>query len=988
MLDTVASSPGSSGLFGGGKTGDLIRSKDWKSTGLGAIESWPAELKINVQTVLSSPVPMVVLWGADGILLYNDGYAQVCGPRHPEALGGKVLEIWPEARDFNARVIAAGLTGETLSFQAQELELWRHGRPEQVFMDLEYLPIRNQHGEPVGSLAMVFDITARVLAEQQLAKSEELYRFLDDLGQAVGGLEDADAVLATSTRMVAEHLSITNCAYADMDDDQDGFTIRGNWHAPGSPSIIGRYRLAAFGKLAVQELNAGRPLIINDNLTEIAPEEAETFQNIGITATICMPLIKDGRLAALMAIHDNVPHRWSDYELRVIREVTDRSWAHVERVGAEANLRASEEQLRLAIDAAEIGLWDVDEINQTLFWPPRVKAMFGISPDVAVSMDDFYAGLHPEDRDTTAAAYASAAAPARRTTYDVEYRTIGKEDGVVRWIAAKGRGVFAGDVCIRVIGTAIDITARKAIEQSLRELNETLEQRIADALAERKLLTDVVENTTAIILVADRDFRWLAVNKAAAAAFEAVYGVQPRVGASMLDVLRHLPEEQEHVRKTWSRALAGHEFTIVDEFGDPGRQRRSYEITFNRLCDAAGQQIGAYQIVHDVTDRIREQQRLAEAEQQLRQAQKVESLGQLTGGVAHDFNNLLTPIVGTLDLLARKQFGGEREQRLIAGAMQSAERAAVLVQRLLAFARRQPLQPTSIDIRELITGMSELIASTTGPQIKVVTDLADNIRPAQADFNQLEMALLNLCVNARDAMPEGGTLRISASVRNQSKSPKGQLREGSYIVVSVADTGSGMDAQTVARAIEPFFSTKGVGKGTGLGLSMVHGLARQLGGELRIFSRQGYGTNIELWLPVAEDQRSGVAAPVRNGIGSQSYRGIALLVDDDILVRASTADMLEDAGFKVAEAGSAEEALRLLDELDDVAVLVTDHLMAGMSGSQLVRQVQDLRSGLPCLIVSGYADVEGISPDLPRLTKPFKAADLGQALSALGIGKK
>jgi len=975
-----------SALIGGGKVGDDIRQMDWGVTPLGPIDSWPAELKTNVQTMLASPVPMAVLWGPEGILIYNNGYAAICGPRHPAALGGKLLEVWPEAADFNARVIAAGLRGEPLSFHTQELELWRHGKAEQVWMDLEYLPIRDSGGQPIGSLAMVFDITQRVLAERRLAQSEELYRFLDDLGQATAGLQDADEVLAVTTRMVAAHLRLSNCAYADMDQDQDGFTIRGNWYAPGSPSIVGHYSLADFGKLAVQQLSAGRPLIINDNLREIAPEEAKTFQDIGIAATICMPLVKNGRLAALMAIHDNKPHRWSDYELNVIREVTERSWAHVERVGAEANLRASEEQLRFAIDAAEIGLWDVDVIADTLFWPPRVKAMFGISPDVPVSMQDYYDGLHPEDLEGTSAAYAAAANPKVRAVYDVEYRTIGKEDGIVRWVAAKGRGVFEGDRCVRVIGTAIDITERKKIELALRELNETLEARVAEGLAERKLLADVVENTNAIIFVADQKFRWLAMNKAASKAFEQVYGVRPMIGASMLDVLNHLPEHREHVRRTWSRALAGEEFTLLDEFGDGQLSKRWFELNFNVLRDAAGHQIGAYQIAHDVTERLAEQRRLADAEEQLRQSQKVEALGQLTGGVAHDFNNLLTPIIGSLDMLVRRQIGNDRERKLIGGALQSAERARVLVQRLLAFARRQPLQPTAIDVRALITGMGELIRSTTGPQVQVVIDAPEILPSARADFNQVEMALLNLSVNARDAMPTGGTLRISASSRDILAKEQRDLKPGRYVTISVADTGDGMSEETMARAIEPFFSTKGLGQGTGLGLSMVHGLAQQLGGGIRIFSRQGVGTNVELWLPEANDAPVLLPKNVDATASSSTHRGTVLLVDDEDVVRASAAHMLDELGFDVVEASSGEAALAAIDRVPDLKLLVTDHLMPGMDGVELVRRVKMSRPDLRCLIISGYADVEGIAPDLPRLTKPFKAEELREALATTGFG--
>jgi signal transduction histidine kinase len=267
---------------------------------------------------------------------------------------------------------------------------------------------------------------------------------------------------------------------------------------------------------------------------------------------------------------------------------------------------------------------------------------------------------------------------------------------------------------------------------------------------------------------------------------------------------------------------------------------------YNTLKDAEGRRIGAYQFIYDVTARISEQERLAEAEAQLRQVQKMEAMGQLTGGVAHDFNNLLTPIVGALDMLQRKEVGGDREKRLIAGAVQSAERARTLVQRLLAFARRQPLQATAVDVAGLVRGMAELIASTSGPQIKVAIDVPDSLPHAKADPNQLELALLNLAVNARDAMPEGGTLRISADEEQVGSGHRSGLKSGRYLRLSVADTGVGMDEAVLARAVEPFFSTKGVGKGTGLGLSMVHGLASQLGGATEIESRRGSGTNIEV----------------------------------------------------------------------------------------------------------------------------------------------
>ena len=371
------------------------------------------------------------------------------------------------------------------------------------------------------------------------------------------------------------------------------------------------------------------------------------------------------------------------------------------------------------------------------------------------------------------------------------------------------------------------------------------------------------------------------------------------------------------------------------------------------------------------------------AQEALRQSQKMEAMGSLTGGVAHDFNNLLTPIIGSLDLLVRKGIGNERERRLIEGALQSAERAKTLVQRLLAFARRQPLQAAPVNIGGLIEGLSGLIESTLGPAIAVRVDVDPDLPSARADLNQLEMALLNLSVNARDAMPEGGELRLSA--RRQSivgQHPAG-LPRGHYVRLSVTDTGIGMDADVAARAAEPFFSTKGVGKGTGLGLSMVHGLAAQLGGGLTIDSKPGAGTTINLWLPVSMETSGAEREPV--AVTDMSYVGTVLLVDDEELVRVSTAHMLADLGYEVVEASSAEEALTGMLAGLDVDLVVTDHLMPGMSGLQFARELKASFPHVPVLIASGYAEEEGIDPDLPRLTKPFRRAELAESLATMSL---
>lgn len=516
----------------------------------------------------------------------------------------------------------------------------------------------------------------------------------------------------------------------------------------------------------------------------------------------------------------------------------------------------------------------------------------------------------------------------------------------------------------------------------LRKMNEDLEEQVAERLAERNVLATLFEITDVMIMAVDLDYVITAINKANADEFERIYGVRPKVGDNMLDLLADTPEEQAQVRAGWARGLSGEEVTFVEDFGDRDRVRPYYEIKFRTLRNDAGEPIGTYQFVTDVTQRLRDQAQLQDAQEALRQSQKMEAMGNLTGGVAHDFNNLLTPIIGSLDMLMRKGVGSERERRLIDGALQSAERAKTLVQRLLAFARRQPLQPTAVDVGRLVAGMTGLIESTLGPTIEMRLDVNPALPAARADPNQLEMALLNLAVNARDAMPEGGNLTLTVSHEVVRRDDSADIKAGRYIRLAVTDNGIGMDAVTMARAIEPFFSTKGVGKGTGLGLSMVHGLAAQLGGGLTIRSTPGGGTSVALWLPIS-DADADVADEASVLSESRFLRGTVLLVDDEDLVRMSTADMLTELGFDVVEAGSAEEALGLIRKGGVPDLLVTDHLMPGMSGAALAREACRIKPDLPVLIVSGYAEVEGVAPDLPRLTKPFRNAELASMIATL-----
>jgi PAS domain S-box-containing protein len=515
---------------------------------------------------------------------------------------------------------------------------------------------------------------------------------------------------------------------------------------------------------------------------------------------------------------------------------------------------------------------------------------------------------------------------------------------------------------------------RARAEHRLRELNDTLELRVAETSAERDQIWRQSLDLLSVIDLGRGTFD--TVNPA----WTAALGWTPDevVGRPFAQFVHS--DDAEVSAQAFELLRNG---VLVKRFENRYRTREGGWRWLSWVAVPEGGKL--YSITRDVTDEKARQTELEAAQEALRQSQKMEAMGLLTGGVAHDFNNLLTPIVGTLDLLQRRGVGSEREQRLIAGAVQSAERAKTLVQRLLAFARRQPLQSVPVDVLQLIVGMGELITSTTGPQIKVVVEVPENLPPAKADPNQLEMALLNLAVNARDAMAEcGGTLRISTRMERVSSGHRTNLLPGEYICLSVADTGAGMDEATLARAIEPFFSTKGVGKGTGLGLSMVHGLASQLGGALTIQSRLGLGTNVELWLPLSASTPD-TGDIVADLLEVPETCGTALLVDDEDLVRMSTADMLSDLGYAVIEVASGEEALRLIESGERFDLLVTDHLMSGMSGTDLAREVRSAKPDIPVLLVSGYAESEGVDPDIPRLTKPFRIDELAASLAQLAI---
>lgn len=861
--------------------GALMRAKDWSAHPLGDPHGWPQPLKTMIRMALTTQHPIFVFWGPELLCFYNDGYrASIRADKHPAMLGAKGADMWREIWHIIGPQIEMVMRGEGATWYENALvPIYREGIIQDVYWTYSYGPIddpsapngvggvlvictetteqvqaakrlalekenfsrlfeqspsfmtllsgpghvyemanpeymklvghRDLIGRSVadalpeaaaqgyveildkvfstglpyrafgakfarqevtggalveryidfvyqpiigtdGKVSSIFvegiDVTERHEADDAVRTSEERLRFLDKLGQSVAASRDADEILATTTRMVAQYLQLSNCAYADMDADEDGFTIRGDWAAPGSPHILGHYRLKDFGSLAVEELSAGRPLIINDNLREIAPEEAATFQAIGISATICMPLVKDGKLTALMAIHDKVPHNWSNEELTLIREVTERSWAHIERVRSEAELLESREELR---------------------------------------------------------------------------RT-----------------------------------------------NENLESMVAQRTGE-----------------------------------------------------------------------------------------------------------------------------LMAAEEALRHSQKLEAVGQLTGGLAHDFNNLLAGILGSLEVMKTRLAQGRLSEidRFITAAAGAAKRGASLTQRMLAFSRRQTLDPRPTDVNRLVASMEELVRRSVGPSIAVETVRAADLWTTLVDGGQLENALLNLCINGRDAMPDGGTLTIETANRwiDEKAALQHGFVAGEYVCLCVSDTGTGMAPEVVARAFDPFYTTKPTGEGTGLGLSMVWGFAGQSGGSVRIYSKVDKGTTVCIYLPrhagevETEESRQPDILPV-----SESHQTV-LVVDDEPLIRMVAVEQLEELGYHVLESGDGPIALKILNSKEKIDLLITDvGLPAGMNGRQLADAARVVRPDLNVLFITGYAEHAVLNhghldKGMQVLTKPFSMDALAQRVKAM-----
>jgi PAS domain S-box-containing protein len=663
-------------------------------------------------------------------------------------------------------------------------------------------------------------------------------------------------------------------------------------------------------------------------------------------------------------------------------------------------VRVAERHLRRAQEAGGIGTWEWDLQTGRIMWSAQMFRCLGLSPAAAavggvapVASETLLAAAHPEDRASLAARLAEFAA--RIGPMRIEYRIV-RPDGAVRWIVLLGE--VTGDAHGRpatMLGIAIDSTQRRAAvetaaaalrdrERRLRELNQELAQladrRTRQLDASRAQIQAVYDNSpdwlSLFRATADGHFVYEDLNKAT----ERAYGL-PRdqvIGRPLEEILG--PEQArlpislfqacirtgENQRYTARRTLAG--------------VTRTIDVMFARVPEKHDGDWLIMATARDITER-------EAMEQQLRQAQKMEAVGQLTGGLAHDFNNLLTAILGNLELLAPRLADDPTAARHLAAAARAAENGARLTEQLLAFSRRQHLQPRAVDLNAVVAGMREMLSRTIGRTIAIRLALGPDLWPALIDPAQIETTILNLAINARDAMPGGGALTIETRNLPAGVGAPTELAGRDCVGLGVRDTGTGMSEEVLRSAIEPFFTTKEPGKGSGLGLSQVYGMVRQSGGAMEIESRVGGGTAVHLFLPRAAADRA-AAEPPRAAARAAMSGGRVLVIDDDRGVREVTAGMLRQCGFAVAEAASGQAALDMLGEArardEDYALIVVDIAMPGLSGPETIARARRIRPDLRVLYTTGYADA-GATPDTGGdvlLKKPFRRHDLQGAVAA------
>ncbi|HWK67632.1 MAG TPA: PAS domain S-box protein [Rhizobiaceae bacterium] len=817
---------------------------------------------------------------------WSEGASRMLGWTATDVLGETLERLFPPGE--GAAALRQEMDDALTVGRGGGTEGWRIRRDgSQVWAVGEMSPIRDQTGTVIGFTKILRDRTEEREAEEAISEER----------RALEILNRASSALAAKTDL-QELVQIVTDAGVELTGAQFGAFFYNVENEAGESYML--YTLSgvpaeAFSKFPMPRNTAvfaptfgGEGIVRSDDITkdprygQNAPRRGMPEGHLPVRSYLAVPVVsRSGEVIgglffghADVGVFDDRSERGLEGLAAEAAVAIDNSRLFralerelAQRRKAESELADSEARLRLATEAAEIGTWDYDPASDELRWDVRCKQLFGLSPEATVTYEgSFIAGIHPDDRERADEAVRRAIDPEGSGHYDIEYRTIGIEDGKQRWIAASGRAFFNTDQGTRFVGTVIDITERKATEERLQQLNDRLEEQVEAEIAKR-----------------------------------------------------------------------------------------------------------------------------GEAEEALRQAQKMEAVGQLTGGIAHDFNNLLAGITGSLEIIERRLSQGRSDgiERFISAAQTSAQRAAALTQRLLAFSRRQTLDPKPTDVNRLVFGMEDLIRRTVGPAIKVEVVGAAGLWSTRIDTAQLESALLNLAINGRDAMPEGGKLTIETANKwlDNRAGQERDLPPGQYISVCVTDTGTGVPKDIADRIFDPFFTTKPIGQGTGLGLSMIHGFVRQSGGQIRVYSEPGHGTTMCLYLPrytgeVTDDAESLDAPIPEMGAGET-----VLVIDDEPTVRMLIVEVLEEAGYVALEAEDGPSGLKILQSDVRIDLLITDvGLPGGLNGRQVADAARLTRPDLKVLFITGFAENAAVGnghleTGMEVITKPFVMTELANKIT-------
>jgi PAS domain S-box-containing protein len=830
--------------------GALIRAYDWESSALGDPGAWPQSLKTVMRLLLSTQHPMLIWWGPQLVQFYNDAYARCLGPEHhPQSLGQPAAECWTETWEIVGSEIEGVISGRGAIWREnRRVPIRRNGVMDEAYWTYSYSPIDEPAapGGVGGVLVICTETTKAILTDQALRQKQARQDFRVALGDALRGLGDPKEIMRTAAEQLGRYLAVDQAYYYAIDGD--GFVIESEWTSDCGQAVLGRHRLADFGRETVAQARSGRLVRLNDTTQDDAQGG---YAKAGMGALISAPLMRDGRWIGGVHVHQRTPRIWTDAETDLVREVAERTGAEAERALAQASLVASEQRYR-ALVTSDGPMMFRAAADGTLIESPGWEARTGY-PRHSYQGFNWLELVHPDDRDRMVAQWMAAIAGGE--PLHIQYRM---RDPVGAWRWTRGHTVPVKDENGRIlewVGTMSDIHDQRLAEEALRE-SESRFRQLAETIQEVFYITDVAEMRLVYI----------------SPAFEKTWG---RPGSWLMEDLHRLietihPDDRAQMILARGARRLGQKCDVEFRIRRPdGTERWILDRSFPIRADGALRTAG---LAQDITERKQaeaglrllnetlEQRVAAEvaersrAESALRQAQKMEAIGQLTGGVAHDFNNLLTIIRGSTDLLRRDGLTEARRRRYVDAISDTADRAAKLTAQLLAFSRRQALTPVIFDIGARVITITEMINAVLGS--RVLVDVKIEAEPAlvEADISQFETALVNLAANARDAMDGEGQLTIrlfESAPPTVTEGATAVSEPDGYIAISVRDTGCGIPDAHLGQIFEPFFTTKEVGRGTGLGLSQVYGFVKQSGGEVTVDSQVGHGADFTLYLPRA-----------------------------------------------------------------------------------------------------------------------------------------